>query len=118
MFFLLVAVALAAGWIVRVLLGEARRRDRVDDAEDEAQARAEQALSRPGAAPDVPIEVESAASVEPRAMRDGCPYCGGTARVEEHVTELGHRVRRVNLKCGQCGRRSSRFLRIAKAVVN
>lgn len=57
-----------------------------------------------GGAPDRPIEVSTAALVEPDAKGRACPYCGGEARVDDHQVEEhgGRRLRVASLICKLC----------------
>jgi hypothetical protein len=72
----------------------------------------------PGGSPERPIEIESAAIVEPRARSTSCPRCGGEHIVDEHaaVTHGGGRLREARLRCRQCG--STRSLWFRLRVVN
>jgi hypothetical protein len=53
-----------------------------------------------GGAPERPIEVTSAAVIEPRARSMRCPLCDGDAELLEHRAEAGLRV--VELRCRRC----------------
>jgi predicted RNA-binding Zn-ribbon protein involved in translation (DUF1610 family) len=79
----------------------------------EAEAReAEHLRSRrearmPGGSPEHPIEVASAAVIEPRATSLPCPRCGSPAHVDEHevVGLQTQRLRVTRMRCGTCGHR-------------
>ena len=59
------------------------------------------ALSRGGSA-EHPIEVPSSAVVETRVNNSTCPQCEGTYRIVEH-TSPSSGLRRVDVRCQQCG---------------
>ena len=64
----------------------------------------------PGGSPEHPIEVDSAAVIEPRAESFRCPDCDGALRCEEHAIanhESEQLVRAVTLVCRDCRARSS-----------
>jgi hypothetical protein len=113
---ILVAFVLVVSWLLAGSLGEARRRDRLDVAReravDDAQRSTEAALARPGATPDHPLEVASAAAIEPRAQREPCPLCSGPLHVQAHEVGPGGEGRHVRLRCGRCGRETSLFFRL------
>ncbi len=54
----------------------------------------------PGGAEDRPIEVQSAAVIEPRAKSTPCPLCAGELDIVEHAALRG--LRPVQVKCRQC----------------
>lgn len=68
----------------------------------------------PGARPERPIEVESAALVEPRARSMECPRCAVAFHVGEHKATVveGVRLREVRVRCPRCGRGRSLWVRI------
>jgi hypothetical protein len=114
-------LATLAGVVLRVL-GEARRRDRIDAARQSvlnlAAARAESTVDREGGSPLRPMTFSSPAAIEPRAEREACPFCGNPRHVDVHsVTGQGvHRVRVVQLRCGTCGRESRFYARVEPAA--
>jgi len=59
-----------------------------------------------------PIDVESAAVIELRARATPCPQCAGTLNLEEHAAESST-LRRVDLRCVQCGVPRQIFFRVA-----
>jgi transposase-like protein len=67
-----------------------------------------------GGSPERPIDVDSAAVVEIRAMGLRCPQCGGEHTVDEHaaVSVRGGRVREARLRCRKCGSRRSLWFRL------
>ena len=76
-------------------------------------------LSRiePGGTPDHPIDVSTAAVVEPHARSLPCPRCGdGQARVDEHTAEEidSQRRRVVRTTCPRCGARRATYFRIVQ----
>jgi hypothetical protein len=89
----------------------AQRREAERDAAKLARARIKLAALEPGGAPDRPIDVTSASVVEPSASGQPCAACGaGGVRVEEHAAETvpaeggaPRALRRVRVKCRQCG---------------
>jgi uncharacterized protein with PIN domain len=61
------------------------------------------------------IEVPSASVVEAHALGVRCPQCQGPHEVLEHaavVAEGGARLRRVQLRCRQCGSERALFFRL------
>jgi hypothetical protein len=74
----------------------------------------------PGGSPDRPIEVDSAAVVEPRAESFRCPDCDGALRCEEHA--VGRRdarlVREVALVCRSCGSPLTLYFRVVEPLLN
>lgn len=68
-----------------------------------------------GASPERPVEVESAAVVEVRALGVACPRCAGEHRLVEHAavtSARGDRLREVRLACRSCGSRRSLWFRL------
>ncbi len=58
-----------------------------------------------GGSADLPIELASASQIEPHALGLSCIHCGGSYQLEAHEAAVhrGRGVRRVALKCRQCG---------------
>jgi hypothetical protein len=110
-FVLFGAVLFAAGWIVLGIFTHLRRNERTAI---EMRARTEAALEAPGALPGHPIEVTSAAAVEPRAEAEACRICGGRLHTRSHeaVHTGGAALRSVRLRCGACGRDNQLFFRL------
>ena len=121
---LAIAVVISVAWLVRLLVGRVAEHDRAlqarGRAEDQAAARVEAALERPGLLPDRPLVVESAAAVEPRAEAEPCPICGGPLHADGHAVDRGGRARRrrIELRCGDCGRRTTVFVEIVAPTLN
>jgi hypothetical protein len=70
----------------------------------------------PGGAPERPIDVGTAALVEPKARSVPCPRCEepfGVAAHEAHTDDRG-RLREVMLKCRACGTTRSLWFRIVQ----
>jgi hypothetical protein len=85
----------------------------------EPLARARQQLFelQPGATRARPVEVSTAAVVEPRAESTLCPRCSGHFEVEEHEAHSAphSRVRELKVRCRFCGDRRSLWFRINAA---
>lgn len=121
---LLAAILLSIAWIgfqvfVRVrgvdrAVAEERAKERL------AALRTEAALDREGATPDRPIVVASAASIEPRAESEPCPICDAHLHVDEHVVDdaAGTRLRRLDMRCGECGRHSRLYFQVKSPAPN
>ena len=99
----------------------ADRRQAERDAVKLARARMKLAAAAPGGAPDRPIEVTSASTVEVHATGLPCPACelAGT-RLEEHAavsegTPPRH-LRVARLRCPRCGVRREVYFRIGTAL--
>jgi hypothetical protein len=96
------------------------RREAARDAEKIARTRLKLAALEPGGAPDRPIEVTSASTIEPHASSMPCAVCGSLrGRVDEHiaVTLPGERrVRVVHLRCPRCGTKREVFFRIGTVL--
>jgi hypothetical protein len=68
----------------------------------------------PGGSPERPLDVPTAAVIEPRARSARCPSCDEPFEVaahEAHTDEHG-RLREVALACRFCGERRSIWFRI------
>ncbi len=64
-----------------------------------------------GGAADHPIDVVSAAVIEPRITATPCPQCEGEYRVVEHRSE-GAGKRAVDVACRLCGTKRTLWFRI------
>ncbi len=121
---LLLAVVGAVGTIVWRVLQWSQARAAASARAHETAAREVAALSRartrPGADPRQPIDVQSAAAIEPRAEAAGCPWCDGNVHVVEHGArgDGGDRLRVVTLRCGSCGRTQVTYFRVQPAAIN
>jgi len=78
------------------------------------RARQELFELEPGATRARPVEVSSAAVIEPQAESTLCPRCNGHFEVEEHEAHSapGSRVRELKVRCRFCGDRRSLWFRI------
>lgn len=74
----------------------------------------------PGGSPDRPIEIDTPAIVEVRALAKPCPLCQGPLRLEEHAAvEIdGARLRVAAVACTQCGVQRSLYFRLAGAMLH
>lgn len=89
---------------------EREQRQRVRDRE-------RRAALEPGGAPERPVELASAAAVEPRAARRPCPQCGGPLQILEHAAETraGRRLRVVRARCRHCHAPRELFFELAES---
>jgi hypothetical protein len=121
---LAIAAAASVGWVLWLVVRHAAQADGADRArlraEDEAHGRLAEVLGRSGFVPDDPLIVESAAVVEPRARAEPCPLCGGPLHVRAHeVDDAGPvRLRRLTMRCGDCGRLATLWAEIAAPTVH
>jgi len=113
----------AVGSALLVVVRVVRRLDDRDRAEQQAESELQAQLLRerhearlPGADPRAPLEVFSAAAVEPRVEALPCLRCTGRCHVVEHaVHQAGDtRLRRVSTRCGACGHERDLFVRVRK----
>jgi uncharacterized protein with PIN domain len=104
------ALVLAYGGVALVRR-EADRRAKLAAALQQLEA---QARTRPGGAPDRPIEVVSPSEVEVAARATRCPLCGGELRVNEHAAETidGKRLRLAYTTCIACSSSRALYFRI------
>ena len=64
-----------------------------------------------GGSRERPIEVGSAAVIEPRVLSQNCPHCAGEYRILEHEwAGSGHR--RVDVACRMCSTPRSMWFRL------
>ena len=105
------AVIAVLAWVVTLVGQRATALDRAKRAEAEAleaeRMRDRREARMPGGNPSHPIEVASAAVVEPRATSLPCPRCSSPAHVGAHEVEMhdGRRLRVTRMRCGTCGHR-------------
>jgi hypothetical protein len=68
----------------------------------------------PGGSEANPLTVSTAAVIEPKARSVRCPRCDEAFDVESHDAEVGEhgRLRRVQLRCRQCGTTRSLWFRV------
>lgn len=80
----------------------------------EPLARARQQLLElgPGGSRARPLEVPSAAVIEPKAQNTLCPRCSDHFEVEDHVAPFGQGVREVKVHCRFCDERRSLWFRV------
>jgi hypothetical protein len=94
------------------------RREAARAAEKIARQREKLAVLEPGGAPERPIDVATAAVIEPQARSMPCLRCGaeGVARIEEHEARAieDRRLRLVRLACGRCGAARVVYFRIVQ----
>jgi hypothetical protein len=64
-----------------------------------------------GGSPSRPIEVSSAAVIEPRATTIPCPHCGGYYRIQEHTRPVAG-LRQVDVTCRHCSTPRTLWFRI------
>lgn len=86
-----------------------------------AKARLKLATLEVGGAPERPIDVESASTIEVHAQSTPCASCGEHGvRVEEHTAETiaERRLRVVKVKCPRCGVRRDVYYRIAAPMLS
>jgi hypothetical protein len=65
----------------------------------------------PGGSRERPIKVTSASVVEVRTSALGCPLCGGSYRLDEHIAPAAG-LRRVDVHCRDCSTPRSLWFRI------
>ena len=93
------------------------RREATRAAEKLARQREKLALLDPGGTPERPIDVTTAAVIEPHARAEPCLRCGErAARVAEHeAREIdGSRLRVVRIACPRCGAGRTLYFRIVQ----
>jgi hypothetical protein len=71
----------------------------------------------PGGTREAPLDVASAALVEPKARSVQCPRCDEPFTLEAHEAHTGNqgRLREARLRCRICGDRRSMWFRIVAA---
>lgn len=98
-------------------------------AERRAQARAREELVRdlerlarlePGGSPQRPLDVDTPAIVDIRAVAKPCPLCDGSLELEKHAAvEIdGDRLRVATVCCTICGVRRSMYFRLVGATIH
>lgn len=86
-----------------------------------AKSRLELAALEAGGAPERPIDVESASTIEVHASSTPCASCGEHGvRVEEHTAETidDRRLRVVRVMCPRCGLRRVVYYRITPTLLS
>jgi hypothetical protein len=91
-----------------------QRRDAERTARAHVRTRELLARAEAGGMPDHPIDVASSAVIEVRARATPCPQCDGALRLVEHVAESAS-LRRLELRCAQCGTPRRMWFRIVAA---
>ena len=120
------AVFAAVAWIVylagkRMNVVQAARLAEAEAREVE-ELRSRQEARMPGGSPGHPIEVASAAVIEPRAASLPCPRCGSPAHVDEHAVERTkdaegeQRLRVTRMRCGTCGHRRPLYVLVRSSA--
>jgi hypothetical protein len=107
-----VLCAFAVACVMVVLASrEAERKAKLAAAMERIEA---QARTRPGGAPDRPIDVLSSSVVEGSAQSMQCPLCGAGLRVNEHAAETigGERLRVAYVTCIGCQASRALYFRI------
>ena len=96
------------------------RRQAARELDKLGEARAKVAALEPGGAPDRPLEVPSASTVEGRAVALGCARCGGEVRLEAHEAEVvsGVALRRARTRCKACRAARDVWLRVAPPLLH
>jgi hypothetical protein len=102
------------------LSNNAQRRAVARAAQKLATRREKLAALEAGGAPDRPIDVASASTVEVHARGEPCLRCGGSCRLADHTAETigDRRLRVVTVVCPQCGARRAWYFRILHESVN
>ncbi len=77
-----------------------------------ARARRQLLELSPGGTRQRPLEVSSAAVIEPKAEGTLCPRCSDHFEVEGHEAPFGQGVREVKVHCRFCDERRSLWFRI------
>ncbi len=74
----------------------------------------------PGGKPDRPIEVDSPAIVDMRAVANPCPLCGGSLKLDDHaaVEIEGVRLRAATVSCTRCRVGRTRYFRLGGLTVH
>jgi DNA-directed RNA polymerase subunit M/transcription elongation factor TFIIS len=120
------AVVAAVAWIVylagkRMNVVQAARMAEAEAREVE-ELRSRQEARMPGGSPTHPIEVASAAVIEPRAASLPCPRCGSPAHVDEHAVEAHaqgeQRLRVTRMRCGTCGHRRPLYFLVRSSAAD
>lgn len=118
------AVFGALAWLVVLvgrrsnLLQRARRAEAEAVEAEHMRARNEARL--PGGSPKHPIEVASAAAIEPRATSLACPRCNSPAHVDAHEVEHHDdlRLRAVKMRCGTCSHRRTLYFHLRNSATH
>ncbi|MFM7736037.1 MAG: hypothetical protein ACKPBU_08690 [Alphaproteobacteria bacterium] len=97
------------------LRARAARRRAAREEEREARTRESDARRAHGGTPELPIEIDSPAAIEARALTLACPRCLGSQLLVSHDAETvdGERLRVVRLRCPRCGTEQAVWFRIA-----
>lgn len=115
---LVVALALAIGWVVRTILAElrasARRVGGRVEAEKAWRERQQQAQVEPGGSPEKALPITSPSVVEVEALTRRCTRCEGAMRLAQHSAETidGERLRVAHLSCDFCSATREVYFRL------
>lgn len=114
------AVLGTVSWVVFLVGQRLETMQRAREAEQAERLRCRRETRLPGGRPTHPIEVASAAAIEPRASSLPCPRCGGPAHVDEHVVEEhdDQRLRVTHMRCGTCGHRRPLYFVLRRSMEN
>ncbi|MFM8412900.1 MAG: hypothetical protein ACKOCT_21820 [Alphaproteobacteria bacterium] len=85
-----------------------------------ARARESDARRAHGGTPELPIEIDSPAAIEARALTLACPRCLGSRLLVSHDAETvdGERLRVVRLRCPRCGTETPVWFRLISASIH
>jgi len=91
--------------VVRYLARADRARHVAQRTEDDRIEQQRERAALPGASPEHPLAVGSAAAVEPRAEALPCPACGEHCHTQAHEVQhhRGRRLRAASMRCTGCG---------------
>jgi hypothetical protein len=78
-----------------------------------ASARRKLLDAEPGGSSARPLEVATAAVIEPKATSVACPHCNGAFELVAHDAHLESRLREVKVACRHCGERRTFWFRIS-----
>lgn len=102
------------------LRARASRRRAEREEEKAARQRESDARRAHGGTPELPIEIDSSAAIEARALSQPCPRCLGSRLLVSHDAEVvdGERLRVARLHCPRCGTEQRTWFRIAANMLH